>query len=205
MDSRDVYRALVCSSALLLAAPVFSQTAASAPTTSTKEALSSVRGVAGDVELTAKVVELDRTRRTAALRKTNGEVVTVEFSEDIKSYSLINVGDDIKLRYSAAVVADIQPGSKSGISERVESSSTATNPAGAPPAVAGKRTVDVLAVIKSLDTKNRKATLRGAKRTVTVDVPAHIDMKKLKVGDEVRATVVESAVLSVEAQSGTKK
>jgi Cu/Ag efflux protein CusF len=58
--------------------------------------------------------------------------------------------------------------------------------------------VEVLAVIQALDRKAGTATLRGAKRTFSVEVPAGVDIKKLKVGDEVRAVFAEATVLSVE-------
>lgn len=80
----------------------------------------------------------------------------------------------------------------------MESSGAASPGAGALPGTAAQRTVDVLAVVHALDRKARTATLRGAKRTVTVKVPDGIDLSKVKVGDEVRATMVEAVVLNVE-------
>ena len=67
------------------------------------------------------------------------------------------------------------------------------------PGFAEMRTVEVLAIIQSINQKKNQVTLRGAKRTVTVDVPASVDIKKLKVDDEVRVVFTEATVISVEA------
>ena len=77
-------------------------------------------------------------------------------------------------------------------------------PAGALPGTAGRRTVDVLAEITALDTKARTVTLRGATRTATLQVPPEVDMKALKVGDDVRAVIVEAAVLEIERPAAAK-
>ena len=66
------------------------------------------------------------------------------------------------------------------------------------PGTAGRRTVDLLATITALNTKERTVTLRGAVRTTTLNVPPDVDMKGLKVGDDVHATIVEAAVLAVD-------
>ena len=58
--------------------------------------------------------------------------------------------------------------------------------------------IEILAVIQSIDKKAGTVALRGVKRTISVMVPESVDIKQLKVGDEVRAAFVEAAVISVE-------
>jgi Cu/Ag efflux protein CusF len=87
---------------------------------------------------------------------------------------------------------------KSGIRERIESTQDMKAPAGGMPGIAEVRTVEVLAIVQSIDRKAKQATLRGAKRIITIDVPDNIDLSKVKVGDEVRAVFTEAAVVSVE-------
>jgi hypothetical protein len=153
---------------------------------------------AGEIEVRAKVVELDMVRRLATLKGPKGNVVTVEVPAEAKNFDQVRVGDELVVRYLAAVAARIEPASKSGIRERVESTGAATAAPGAMPGAAGQRTVEVLAVIQAIDRKAGTATLRGAKRTVTVKVPEGVDIARLKVGDEVRAVMVEAVVLNVE-------
>jgi len=102
------------------------------------------------------------------------------------------------VRYAAAVAAKLDRVAKTGIRERVETTGSVTAAQGAMPGTAAGRTVEILAVIKEIHKKEGLVTLRGAKRTVTVRVPESVDIKKLKVGDEVHALFVEAALLSVE-------
>lgn len=153
---------------------------------------------AGEIEIRAKVVELDMARRLATLKGPKGNVVTVEVPAEVKNFDQVRVGDELVVRYAAAVAARLEPASKSGIRERVESTSAAAAASGAMPGSAAQRTVEVLVTIQALDRKAGTATLRGAKRTVTVKVPDGVDITKLKVGDEVRAVMIEAVVLNVE-------
>ena len=152
----------------------------------------------------AKVVELDIARRTATLLGPRGQLVAVDVPAEVKNFDQVKVGDELVVRYLTAVAARIEPASKSGIRERVESSGGGTAAAGAMPGAAQGRTVEVLAVIQSLDRKAGTATLRGPRRTVTLAVPEGVDITKLKVGNEVRVVFVEAVVLSVERAPATK-
>jgi hypothetical protein len=159
---------------------------------------------AGEVEIRARVVELDMARRLATLKGPKGIVVTVEVPAEVKNFDQVRVGDDLVVRYAAAVVARLEPASKGGIRERVESTSAATAASGGMPGSAAQRTVEVLVVVQALDRKARTATLRGAKRTVSVNVPEGIDISKIKVGDEVHAVMIEALVLNVERVAAGK-
>jgi hypothetical protein len=161
--------------------------------------------VAGaEAELRAKVVELDMARRSATLRGPKGRLVTVDVPPSVKNFDQVRVGDELVVRLAAAVAARLEPATKSGIRERVESRAATSAAAGALPGADQVNQIEVLAVIEALDRKARTATLRGVRRTVTMDVPAGVDIDKLKVGDEVRATYVEAAVLGVERAVASK-
>lgn len=156
------------------------------------------RMAAGEVEVRAKVVELDRAARQVTLKGPKGKVVTVDVPPEVKNFDQVQVGDDLVVRYASAVLATLQPASNSGIRERIESTSTMKAEPGAMPGAGAQRTVEVLVVVQALDRKAGTATLRGAKRTVTVQVPEGMDISKIKVGDEVRAVMIEAMVLNVE-------
>lgn len=186
--------ALACA----LALPLSSALAQSASVTTAAAKMPGVRVQAGEIEVRAKVVELDSARRIATLQGPKGRLQTVDVPASVKNFDQVRVGDELVVRYAAAVAAKIEPATKSGIRERVESVAAASAPAGGLPGVANVRMIEILAVIQSLDRKAGTATLRGAKRTFTVNVPANVDIAKLKVGNEVRAVFAEATVLSVE-------
>lgn len=153
---------------------------------------------AGELTVTAKVVELDAARRSVVLRGPKGNLVTVDVPPEVKNFDQVRVGDELVIRYAAAVAAALEPASKSGIRERIESTSTAAAAPGALPGMATARRVEILAEIQAVDRKARTATLRGAKRTVVVAVPENIDIAKLKVGGDVHAVFVEAMVIDFE-------
>jgi Cu/Ag efflux protein CusF len=162
------------------------------------------RMAAGEVQIRAKVVELDMAHRLATLKGPKGNLVTLEVPAEVKNFDQMRVGDEVVVRYIAAVAARLEPASKSGIRERVESTTAASAAPGALPAAGAQRTVQVLAVIQAVDRNAGTVTLRGAKRTVTIAVPEGVDIRKLKVGDEVRAEFTEAIVLNVERVSAAK-
>lgn len=192
---------LACACAALLPAGAWAQGAA---LTAAAASAPGARLKAGEVEVRAKVVELDIARRTATLLGPRGQLVAVDVPAEVKNFDQVKVGDELVVRYLTAVAARIEPASKSGIRERVESSGGGTAAAGAMPGAAQGRTVEVLAVIQSLDRKAGTATLRGPRRTVTLAVPEGVDITKLKVGNEVRVVFVEAVVLSVERAPAAK-
>lgn len=185
---------LLIASALTLPGAAWAQAASAAAATASAPG---ARFAAGEVEVRARVVELDAAGRTATLRGPRGQVTTVAIPAEVKNIDQIRVGDDLVIRYVTAVAARLEPVSNGGIRERVESAGAVAAPAGAAPGVAGARTVEVLAVVKALDRKARTATLQGVHRSVRVRVPEGIDMEKVKLGDEVRAVFSEAVVLAI--------
>jgi hypothetical protein len=159
-----------------------------------------MRGGAAEIEIRARIVEIDKADRKVMLRGPKGNIVTVDVPASVKNFDQMSVGDDVVVRHLAAVVAVLEPMAKrTGIRERIEATETAQAPAGGMPGAAQTRTVEILAIIQSLDRKKNQVTLRGAKRTVTVDVPPSVDIKKLKVDDEVRVVFTEATVISVQS------
>ena len=154
---------------------------------------------AAEVVVRAKIVEFDAKSRVAALRDPRGTILLVDIPPDVKGLDQVRVGDDLVFRYVAAVVAQLEKVSGAGgIRERVETTEQFKSAPGALPGTAGRRTVDILAKVTAVNAKAGTVTLRGATRTSTVKVPPDVNIKALKVGDDVRATIVEAAVLDVE-------
>ena len=186
---------------LSLSMSAFAQSAAVVATSASAPGM---RMAAGEVVVRAKVVELDMANRVATLRGPNGQIWKVDVPVTVKNFDQVRVGDNLTVRYAMAVAAALERVKKSGIRERVESTTSGTAPTGGMPASASVRTVEVLAEITALNRKAGTATLRGAKRVVTVSVPASVDINQLKVGDEVRAVFVEAVVLNVEHSTPKK-
>jgi hypothetical protein len=154
-----------------------------------------------EVSVSAKIVELDKANRTAVLKGPKGQLVPVNVSPEVKNLDQVQVGDQLTVRYVAALAALLEPvpkGSSGASRERVENTGAAKAASGGLPSGGAARTVEVVATVQALDPKARTATLRGPKRTVTLDLPPDIDLSKVKVGDDVRAVFIEAVAVSIE-------
>jgi hypothetical protein len=185
---------IVLACALAFPVAVFAQ----ATVTTASAAASGVRAKAGEIEVRATVVELDMANRTATLKGSKGKLVTVNAPAEMKNFDKVVVGDEVVVRYMAAIAAKLEPVSNGGIRERVESSTAGVAPAGEMPAAMVGRKVEVLGDVKAIDKKAGTVTLRGATRTITVAIPEGMDVSKVKIGSQVRAVFVEAVVLNVE-------
>jgi hypothetical protein len=156
------------------------------------------RLAAGEVEVRARVVELDAARRVVVLKTSRGEIVSVDVPPAIENFEQVRLGDQVVVRYSLAIASRIEPASRSGIRERIESSTGSSAPAGALPGSTSRRDVEVLATVDAIDPKNRVATLRGVHRSLRVRVPDDVDLGSIRVGDRVHVWATEGAVLAVQ-------
>jgi hypothetical protein len=184
---------LVCSLALALAC--VSVAAQPAPAPSGKTVVEPIMKAEEGV-LKAKVVELNVETRSITL-KGKGAPVSFHVPSDVQNLDKVKVGDTVVLRYVSAVVASVTRNTAGGIREKVETKQGGTT--------SSRRSTEVIATIQSINVKARKATLRGPSRTVVVDVPPEVDIKALKVGDEVRALIIEAAAVSLEPQTSPAK
>jgi len=195
------------SAALALALPLLS-TAVLAQSTAAPAATdmsSPIRVSINEIKTQAKIVELDKANRFAVIRTPKRQYIAVRVPAELHNFDQVKVGDDVLISYTLAVAAQIEPASKSsGIRETIESSSGSNAAPGDKPGMVGERTVEVIALIQSIDKKAGTATLQGATRTLTISVPSSIDISKLKVGDEVHAVFHDAIAVAVEPAPAKK-
>jgi len=151
-----------------------------------------------DTKVTAKVVELDLQNRIATVRTPDNDFVTFHVPRKVRNFDNVKVGDDLVVHYTVAAAARINPATKNGIRELVESSTSSRAPKGGMPGVVKENNVQVLANIQSFDTKARTVTIQGATRTVKITVPDDFDMSKLAVGDQVQAEFSDAVAIDIE-------
>jgi hypothetical protein len=186
---------LVASAAVLAMAGAGAQSATVSTAVNQND---SVRVSSAVVEVRGRIVELDKTARTATVVGPKGRSTTLDVPEAVKNFDQVQVGDEVVLRYAMAVAVSLQPTKGSGIRERVDTTGAASTEAGSLPGVVGGRKVEILADVAHVNTKAHTVTLRGVKRTMTLLVPEGVDIKTLKVGQQVRAVFVEAVVLDVQ-------
>jgi len=151
-----------------------------------------------EIKTEAKIVELDKQNRIVVFRTPMGKLIATHVPSTVRNFDQMKAGDELVVRYEIATALQIEPASKYGIRERIESSKTETAKPGSLPGVEAAKTVEIIANITAIDRKAKTMTLRGATRTVTVAIPANINVAKLKVGDEVHALIASAILIDVE-------
>jgi hypothetical protein len=147
----------------------------------------------------ADVVGIDRADRTVTLVGPRGNVVSVEAGEDVRNFDQIKVGDQLKVTYYESVALYLGvPGSQPEVDAAAVVGRAAK---GEKPAGMAVGAIDLSAVVKGIDKKQREVTLKmpnGNVVTHKVD-PAVKAFGTLKVGDTVHARVTRALAIAVES------
>ena len=138
----------------------------------------------------AQIIGIDRASRVLTLRGPEGNEVDIEVGPRVGNFDQLNVGDTVDVLYKNAllVTADKVTGADKGIRKRVDTNVYIPASSGYEAA----RQVEVQASVQHIDSAKHQITLRGAYRTVTLDVAAKTDLKDVKVGDMVHAVFVSA-------------
>jgi Cu/Ag efflux protein CusF len=173
--------------ALLLATayPAVAQEAASAP---------QAVGAAALVRVQTRVVAIDPATNSVSLRGPRGNVEVIDVNPELADVKKLRVGDIVNIAYQKAVLIGVDKLATSGIRQRhdTEIAQPAANGV-----VATARRVEVVATVQKIDRKHHAVTLRGPRRTETLDVAPDVSLDGLKVGDSVRAVFVAAIAASV--------
>ena len=147
--------------------------------------------------ITATVTAIDHETRKVTLERSDGEIVTLTASDEVRNLDQVGVGDTVYAEYaeslSIQVVADdaIEPGTET-------QSSTVRTPEGRMPGVAKVDSTVITATVEAIDLDTNTFRLReadGEIREYTARNPQNLRLAS--VGDKVVITVTESLVVTV--------
>lgn len=160
--------------------------------------------IVGAVEISAKVVGIDKATRTLTLKGPKGQALDVVASDDVKNFDQIKVGDLVVARYAQALTLELRK-TKSAAGAPVVRQEAAKAKPGAQPAVAGARQVTAIADVTAVDPKKSTITLKGPRgNEVTLNVQNPEQFKVVKKGDQIEVTYTEAVALSVETAKPAK-
>lgn len=149
------------------------------------------------VRVTASVEAIDPATRVVTLKGPRGNLVDVTAGPEVRNFDQIKVGDFVVVRYMESLTLELKKGG-GGIRERSEKQDTARAQPGESPAGGASRQITVIADVVAVDPKKMIVTLRGPKRTVDLKLRDPEQIKLVKVGDQVEATYIQAAAISVE-------
>jgi len=150
-------------------------------------------------EVSATVEAIDAENRLLSLRGPAG-TATILAGPEIVNFPQIQVGDEVKVKYTVALAAKI---TKSKATPTTTLDATAeTAPEGAKPSASVGATVSTTVQIESVDTSFETVTFKRPDGFVRTIAPASPEGKKfirtLKKGDMVDVSYTEALAISVE-------
>jgi hypothetical protein len=150
------------------------------------------------VEASATIEAIDAENRLLSIRGPGG-AATIVAGPEVKNFDQIRVGDEVKVKYTAALAAAITK-SKATPTTTVDAAAYAA-PAGAKPAGAVGASVTTTVQIESVDTSFDAVTFKrpdGFVRTIAVSSPEGKKfIRTLKKGDMVDVEYTEALAISV--------
>jgi hypothetical protein len=190
--------------ALLVVACATSKPAGDAPVAEVKGT-----GVPGEAiatrtqSLTATITAVDPATRSLTVQGADGAVETFKVGPEVKRFGELAPGDVIAMEVKQGLLLEYQPPGSESVAPQGAAAGALAG-ANAAPGAAAAAGVQATVTVVAIDAKSRVVTLQGPEgNRRSVKAGSNIALEKLKVGDRLLATYVESLAIAVE-KGGTK-
>jgi len=148
------------------------------------------------VEATLTVVAINPKSRVITLKGAGGKTLDVEAGEEVKNFSQIRVGDNVKVQYREALTLELKKTKADASASAAAVAATAAP--GSPPAAAAGAQITVIADVVAVDPKKSTISLKGpAGNVVELKVRNPDHFKVVKKGDKVEAVYSEAVAIAV--------
>jgi Cu/Ag efflux protein CusF len=146
----------------------------------------------------ATVESIDGASRSLVLKRSNGEKLIVVAGTEVRNFDQIKVGDQVVSRHLVALEMTLKKGGGS-IRERVESTDSGRAKLGEKPGAYEVKKVAFVANVQDVSAKNKSITLRGATKTIQLNIKDPAQLKLIKKGDQVQGVFLEAVAIEVVA------
>ena len=191
----------VLAAASLLATPAMAQDKATSAAP-TMAAIADALDVGEKMTATAMVLEVDQRHRTLTLKGEDGKPFTIQVGDEVRNLAQVKAGDTVVATYRQALAVSLEVVKGTGVNARVVTVSVGRAPKGEMPAGVVEEKVQMVGTVLAVDKEKRTVLIQGAVHHVTLKIPADMDIKDLKAGDQVRATYTQELAVSVEPTAG---
>jgi Cu/Ag efflux protein CusF len=193
---KKVMTLTVLAAACLLATTAMAQDKAPAAMP-TMAAIADAMGAREKMTAVGVVQSVDLQSRLVSIRNEDGKIFTIHAGPEVRNLAQIGPGSVIKVEYQEALAVALEKAQSGGINVREDTVSVGRTPAGALPGATIEQNVRMLGTILAIDKEHRKVLIQGAIHHVNLRIPADMDLKDLKVGDQVSATYVQELGIAV--------
>jgi hypothetical protein len=126
-----------------------------------------------------------------------GKIFTIHAGPEVRNLAQIGPGSVVKVEYQEALVLALEKAPSGGVNVREDTVSAGRTPAGALPGATIENNVKMIGTIIAIDKAKRTVLIQGAIHHVNLKIPADMDLKDLKVGDQVVAHYVQELGIAV--------
>ena len=154
---------LLATALVLLAAALFLPMAVSAAAPSGEPGVIAEDAAAA----VAVVVAVDEKTRNITLKGPEGDTWTFTAGPEVRNFDQVKRGDRVIVAYYEGFALQLGP-KGSGAKEKASTVEVERAKAGEKPGMSITETTVAVGVVKAVDHKNRKVTLQGAERTLTL-------------------------------------
>ncbi len=181
----------------LLAAPAMAQDKAPA-TMPTMATIADAMGAREKMTAVGVVQSVDLRSRLVSIKDyPDGRIFTIHAGPEVRNLAQIGPGSVVKVEYHEALALALEKVQSGGINVREDTVSAGRTPAGALPGGAIEDSVKMIGTIIAINKEKRTVLIQGAIHHVSLKIPADMDLKDLKVGDQVMAHYVQELGISV--------
>lgn len=182
----------VLAAASLLAMPALAQQTPAPAAAPTMAAIADAMGVREKLTAEGVVQSVDMKNRLVTIKSyPDGQIFTIKAGPEVRNLAQIGPGSVVKAEYHQALAVALTKVPSGGINVREDTVSAGRTPAGGLPGATIEESVKMLGTILAIDTAKRTVLIQGAVHHVSLKIPADMDLKDLKVGDQVAATYVQ--------------
>ena len=186
----------ILATASLLATTAMAQDKAPA-TMPTMAAIADAMGAREKTTAVGVVQTVDLQSRLVSIKNEEGKIFTIHAGPEVRNLAQIGPGSVVKVEYQEALAIALDKAPSGGVNVREDTVSVGRTPAGGLPGATIENNVKMVGTIIAIDKAKRTVLIQGAIHHVNLKIPADMDLKDLKVGDQVIAQYVQELGVAV--------
>jgi Cu/Ag efflux protein CusF len=163
----------------------------------TMAAIADAMGAREKMTAVGVVQTVDLKNRLVSIKNEDGKIFTIHAGPDVRNLAQIGPGSVVKVEYHEALAIALDKAQSGGVNVREDTVSVGRTPAGGLPGATVQENVKMIGTIIAIDKEKRTALIQGAIHHVSLKIPANMDLKDLKVGDQVMAQYVQELGIAV--------
>jgi Cu/Ag efflux protein CusF len=163
----------------------------------TMAAIADAMGAREKMTAVGVVQTVDLKNRLVSIKNEDGKIFTIHAGPDVRNLAQIGPGSVVKVEYQEALAIALEKVQSGGVNVREDTVSAGRTPAGGLPGATVKENVKMIGTIIAIDKEKRTVLIQGAIHHVNLKIPANMDLKDLKVGDQVMAHYVQELGIAV--------